>query len=185
MQYRTVKDRQSLFDFALQHCGDVQAVFEIAELNGLELTEPLTHGTVLQVPQPYNKAVVKYYQDNGIEPATGEAGEVVIIPTGSGVFFGAAPMPGVIGSSFIQSLPHKISAESHPASFSGNAGPDDYIWYCFPKSWGVPLFSFGGYEVSLQLYQVLNVDENGEQMEYYVCRSFQKNLGSTTIQILK
>lgn len=60
-------NRQTLFDTALQHCGDAQAVFEIANLNDVSLTDMDT--LTLEVPPPYNKQVVFYYGSNGVQPA--------------------------------------------------------------------------------------------------------------------
>lgn len=35
----TVTSRQSLFDIALQHCGNMEAAFDIAQANGISLTD--------------------------------------------------------------------------------------------------------------------------------------------------
>jgi len=67
----TVLAGQSLWDMALQHCGRADAAFSIARMNGLNITDSLTPGTVLVLPAVTNKRVVKYYVDNGIMPATG------------------------------------------------------------------------------------------------------------------
>ena len=42
-----VRDRQSLVDIALQACGSVEAVFAIAERNGLAITDDLVVGQTL------------------------------------------------------------------------------------------------------------------------------------------
>ena len=42
-----VKNRQCLVDIALQECGSVEAVFAIAERNGLAITDDLAVGQVL------------------------------------------------------------------------------------------------------------------------------------------
>ena len=62
-------NRQTIFDVAIQYCGDAQAAFEIADLNNVSLTDSET--MPLEIPPVYNKRVVEYYQNNGIKPATG------------------------------------------------------------------------------------------------------------------
>ena len=66
----TVQNRQTLFDIAVQYCGDREAAFQIADINNLSLTEDLVAGSVIEVPQAINQRVVNYYQINGVKPAT-------------------------------------------------------------------------------------------------------------------
>ncbi len=63
------KDRQTLMDIAVSSCGDVEAVFEIAENNDLSLTVELS-GIEIDVPEKSNQKVADYFADNGITPAT-------------------------------------------------------------------------------------------------------------------
>ena len=44
----TVKDRQSLFDVAIQVLGSAEGVFALAERNGLSITDRLTDGQELE-----------------------------------------------------------------------------------------------------------------------------------------
>lgn len=63
------KDRQTLMDIAVSSCGDVEAVFDIAEKNDLSLTSEL-FGIEIDVPEAVNKHVSGYFSGNGTEPAT-------------------------------------------------------------------------------------------------------------------
>lgn len=66
-----VKDRQTLADIALQYGGDLQSVLELAELNGLSITDDLTDGQQLETPEvAAAPAVVRRYKVKGVEPAT-------------------------------------------------------------------------------------------------------------------
>ena len=67
----TVVLGQTIFDVAIQHCGNANAAFQIAALNELSLTDDLTPGQSLQIPDVMNIAVVKYYKLNSLIPATG------------------------------------------------------------------------------------------------------------------
>ena len=65
-----VRDRQSIWDIALQVCGDAEAAFAIAELNDVSMSEQIYPGTEIEVPSVMERRVVEYYKQNSIEPAT-------------------------------------------------------------------------------------------------------------------
>lgn len=46
----TVKDGQTLFDIAVQSLGSVDRVFDLAQLNGIGITDDLTSGQILLLP---------------------------------------------------------------------------------------------------------------------------------------
>ena len=66
-----VRDRQCLVDIALQACGSVEAVFAIAERNGLAITDDLVVGQALtyETADIEDKQVVAAYASNGVFPA--------------------------------------------------------------------------------------------------------------------
>ncbi len=67
----TVKDRQTLADLALQHQGSITALLDIAELNGIGITDRLTNGREMDVADSIiGSATVRRYQVKNIEPAT-------------------------------------------------------------------------------------------------------------------
>lgn len=67
----TVKDRQTLADIALQYSGAMEAAFELAELNGIGMTNDLSDGQQLEIPKTAaDAAVVRRYKVKGVEPAT-------------------------------------------------------------------------------------------------------------------
>jgi hypothetical protein len=69
-----VQEGQSLYDIALQHYGNAEAVIDLVRDNGLQgVTQQLQAGRVLQVntaSDKYNKAIVNYYKANNVLPAT-------------------------------------------------------------------------------------------------------------------
>lgn len=65
-----VKERQTVFDVALQYCGSAEAAFEICRLNDLSMSDTIEPGTELELPAVVSKKVVDYYTNNAIEPAT-------------------------------------------------------------------------------------------------------------------
>ena len=64
-----------MFDIAVQACGSVEAVFAVAQLNGLAITDALAPGQELLVPGPVNKLIAGYYRMTRLRPATGIAVE--------------------------------------------------------------------------------------------------------------
>ncbi|MDM1045263.1 hypothetical protein HX004_10220 [Myroides sp. 1354] len=77
---QTIKNNQSLFDFALQTYGNVCAVFDIALTNNSCCTDLFEVGTMLELPKSeYTaKGVLEYYHREHIELATvdGENDEI-------------------------------------------------------------------------------------------------------------
>ncbi len=89
MRQVTALNNQSLFDIAIQEYGTIEAVFDLAMANGLSVTDTLTAGQVLNVPEVdpavVQPEIVDYYRRHGIRPATGEtevADTPVPAPTG-------------------------------------------------------------------------------------------------------
>ena len=66
----TARVGQTLKDISIQHLGSMEALGELARLNGLDLTTVLTPGQVLTLPDVYNKRVVKVYLEKNYVPAT-------------------------------------------------------------------------------------------------------------------
>ena len=72
----TIKPGQSLLDIALQTKGDVSRVVEIADQNGVSVTDSLQAGTELVVEYDLTKPSVRDYKEQGIFPGTlAELGE--------------------------------------------------------------------------------------------------------------
>lgn len=75
---KKVLDSQSLWDIALQESGDVTQVFEMAESEGISLTDELPVGQEIEIPvEPGNRALADYYSVNGIRPATAIAASLL------------------------------------------------------------------------------------------------------------
>ena len=86
MKEITVLNNQSLFDISVQEYGTIEGVFEIALANGLSVTDKLTAGQKLKIPEIDQSLVqpeiVDYYKRNDIHPATGETNVIeTTIPT--------------------------------------------------------------------------------------------------------
>ena len=62
--------RQSLLDIALQTSGGVEAAFDLAEANGISISEPLEAEAELETVAAADKNVLAKYEARGIRPAT-------------------------------------------------------------------------------------------------------------------
>ena len=68
----TTRNNQTLLDIAVQECGTVEAAFEIAERNGLALTDELNTGQKLDIVMTTTReeSVVQELAADRIKPAT-------------------------------------------------------------------------------------------------------------------
>ena len=66
-----VQPGQTLEDIAIQYCGDYSAIFQLAKLNGLSLTDDLVPGQALVLPAAVNARVRSVYADRRYVPASG------------------------------------------------------------------------------------------------------------------
>ena len=70
---KVVLHNQSLLDFTLNHCGSLESILLIAIANHLSITDELTPGQILTIP---NNVIVDtdirdYYYEKNIKPAGG------------------------------------------------------------------------------------------------------------------
>lgn len=67
----TVRDGQTLADLAVQEFGSLEAVMELARINGMSLTDTPSAGAVLRLPDAvYDLPTQLYCRANGVSPAT-------------------------------------------------------------------------------------------------------------------
>ena len=58
----TVLNGQTIFDIAIQSCGNVESAYDIALLNDIDVFSDLESGKILRVPDVINKQVVKIFE---------------------------------------------------------------------------------------------------------------------------
>lgn len=71
----TTRNNQTLPDIAVQECGNIEAAFDIARLNGLSLTDELKTGQTLDIA--CTESVVGKLAADGVKPATAPSAEEV------------------------------------------------------------------------------------------------------------
>lgn len=82
MKEVTVKNGQTLIDICIQELGDPEQLLVVAALNELEVTELLTAGQTILVPDFAldKKAIVKIFTDPALAPASdkGDLSDVLV-----------------------------------------------------------------------------------------------------------
>lgn len=78
---RQIKQRQTVIDFTCQHSGTMEALFEVAQLNGIGITEAVAPGTLLKAEQRDLK-VIAVFTNSELDIITDEQEHV--IPGGIG-----------------------------------------------------------------------------------------------------
>jgi hypothetical protein len=78
---------QSILDMAIQHTGTVENSFAIAISNGISISDALSAGLTLDVPDSIQKNtdVYEYFTVKEIKPATAKTEENTEIPTLKGI----------------------------------------------------------------------------------------------------
>ena len=76
MRNVTISDGQTLLDIAVQELGALEAVFDLADANGLHITDTLAAGQVLVVPESAAQRLelVGYYAARAHRVNTGGGG---------------------------------------------------------------------------------------------------------------
>lgn len=88
-----------------------------------------------------------------------------------------------LNSSGIMALSKELST-SRAKTFTVNAGVGEYIYYCYPSSWGNATFSVGGFVGGFELVGTVNFTNiNGVTTQYYVYKSANASLGNTTVTV--
>ena len=83
----------------------------------------------------------------------------------------------------ILSLNKELSTNRNK-TFTVTANNNEYIYYCYPNSWGTSTFSVGGFVGGFELVSTINFTNiNNVTTLYNVYRSTNKSLGNTTVTV--
>jgi LysM repeat protein len=74
MSRATVQPGQTLADIAVQHLGSEEGVYELARLNGLEVTSDIEAGQELLLPAPGDRRALAVMRQGGYQPAAEAVG---------------------------------------------------------------------------------------------------------------
>lgn len=78
MRRIVVKDNQSLFDICIQEYGNISNVVALAQSNEINITDELTVGQQVLIPElTIEQNVLKYYAENKVTPATAQLSDEI------------------------------------------------------------------------------------------------------------
>lgn len=101
----------------------------------------------------------------------------------NGIYYGAAAEPAEYNSAFILGLT-KTLQNSKVSPFTVDAGEGEYIYYALPKRLGTCEFTVGIFTGGFDLVATIPFENaSGYTEDYYIYRSDNANLGSTTVSV--
>lgn len=99
-------------------------------------------------------------------------------------YWGASTAPSSYNGAFISSLSNSRLTTTRTGTITLTAGAGQYIFYCFPASWGTPTFNVGGFDGGFELAATLSFTNGyGITTTYVIWKSDHPNLGSQTVLI--
>lgn len=127
----------------------------------------------------------KTWKLKAIDERDASAEKSLSITFHNGVYYGVAGEPTSYDSSFILGFKaNKNLRGSKLPSFTVNAGSGQYIYYCLPKRLGTCAFTVGGFSGGFSLVTTISfTNESGYAEDYYIYKSDEANLGSTTVTV--
>ena len=98
-------------------------------------------------------------------------------------YFGVAEVPAEYNSDFILGLSGKEFCTARTKNaFSLTAGPGQYMFYCFPASYGTPTFNVGGFDGGFELAATIDfTNASGNTTSFVIWKSENANLGTQSI----
>ena len=98
-------------------------------------------------------------------------------------YWGVAEVPEQYDSNFILGLASKEFCTARTkGAFSLNAGAGQYMFYCFPASYGTPTFNVGGFDGGFELAATIDfTNASGNTTSFVIWKSENANLGSQSI----
>lgn len=95
----------------------------------------------------------------------------------NGIYYGA-------GATFDISALTKTLSNTKGRTFTADAGEGEYLWYAVPSRLGTCTFKVGGFDGGFSLSSTESVtNASGYAEEYYIYRSDNASLGSTTVVV--
>lgn len=98
-------------------------------------------------------------------------------------YWGVSTLPGTYNSAFIKSLTSsEFSTTKAKSSFNVTTGTGQYIFYCFPATWGTPVFNVGGFKGGFEKISTIDfTNASGNVTSFDIWKSENSNLGTQSI----
>jgi hypothetical protein len=97
-------------------------------------------------------------------------------------FWGVSSTASSYSEADIEGLADDELSNSKAKTFTVNPGAGEYIIFAYPKRLGTVTFTVGGFEGGFEAPETVSVENaSGYEEDYFVYRSTNSNLGSTTV----
>lgn len=98
-------------------------------------------------------------------------------------YFGVAEVPAEYNSDFILGLSGKeFCTDRKKGAFSLTAGAGQYMFYCFPATYGTPTFNVGGFDGGFELAATIDfTNASGNTTSFVIWKSENANLATQSI----
>lgn len=148
-------------------------------VNGETLSNTTTSKTITGLSLTSDKSYSMTVTDERNATAT----KTTSITFTNGIYYGSAAEPTTIDSTFILGLTKKLQS-SKATTFTTNCGTGQYIYYAIPKSYGNASFNVGGFDGGFMAAETVSfTNSKGYTEDYYIYRSTNSSLGSTTVKV--
>lgn len=99
-------------------------------------------------------------------------------------FWGVSTTSGSYSEGHVEALAGSEISNAVAKTFTVSPGADEYIIYAYPSRLGTATFTVGGFEGGFEDPETVSVtNSSGYAEDYYIYRSTNKNLGSTTVTV--
>jgi hypothetical protein len=100
------------------------------------------------------------------------------------LYYGITSKTGTFLESDVEGLANSTVSNDNTQSWSSvTAGSGEYLLFAFPTRLGVPVFYVGGFAGGFESPETVSITNvNGYTENYYVWRSTNSNLGSTSVE---
>lgn len=100
------------------------------------------------------------------------------------IYYGTSTVSTGWNEAQIEALASSVISNTKGRTISLTTGVNDYMMYCLPTRLGTVTFTVGGFEGGFEAPATLSITNvNGYAENYYIYRSTNKNLGTTSVVV--
>lgn len=165
---------------------NINKVPNTLKVDGVTKTPASSGSVALSGPFTQDKTVSVVATDNGSasDPTTHTSTKSATLKFYNRIYYGVGANVDPITDSFLRGLANSPLSDTKGRTITLAPGANQYIWYAVPKRLGTCKFVVGGFEGGFELIDTFNhLNASGYREDYYVYRSSNPNLGSTTVVV--
>ena len=128
----------------------------------------------------------KTFTVRGVDARNASASKSIKVQFQNKKYWGVSEVTDLadVDSTFIKGLSGSAFATGRTGDITANAGAGQYIFFCYPTSFGQSSFKVGGFEGGFELLGTVEFENaQGHKENYYVYKSANANLGNTKVTV--